>query len=152
LGLEVSWVPTVRKTHDINQQWCKLNAICIEKYTDQTYSHTSCKTEANLILGILFKLSDKTIHRSPPLFYKHCSTKYKEDGLETKIKDLCTSDKNASSDSPPNAFLSTASLYGFSIQGLKLKIIQYQITLPRVQIGIQTWERHTYKKCRSWTL
>jgi len=56
------------------------------------------------------------------------------------IKDLCTSDKNASSDSPPNAFLSTASMYGFSIQGLQLKFIKYQITLPRDLIDIQTRE------------
>jgi hypothetical protein len=124
----------------------------LKRYTDQTYSHKSCKTKANLILRILFKLSHKTIHRSPPLFYKHCSTNHKEKGLETKIKDLCTSDKNASSDSPPNAFLSTASLYGYSIQGLQLKVTKYQITLPRVLVDIRTRERHTYKKCRSLTL
>ena len=57
------------------------------KYT-QTRRMT-CKTEATLIPKELFKLSDQTIiHRSPPLFYKHFSTKYKEEGLETKIKRL----------------------------------------------------------------
>jgi len=97
----------------------------------------TCKTEATLIPKELFKLSDQTIiHRSPPLFYKHFSTKYKEEGLETKIKDLFTSDKNASSDSPPYEFLFTASSYGYSIQGLHLKIIKYQITLPKVLIDI----------------
>ena len=115
-----------------------------KRYRDQTYSDTSCKTEATMILKKLFKLIDKTIHRIlPPLFYKQSSTKYKEDERETNIKDLCTSDKNASSDSPPTPFLFTASLYGFSIQGLQLTIIKYQITLPRVLIDNQSQERHT---------
>ena len=53
----------------------------------------------------------------------------KMQGTQIKIKDLLTSDKNASSDSPPNAFFSAASSYGIPIQGLQFKTIKYHITL-----------------------
>ena len=34
-------------------------------------------------------------------------------------EDIQTSDKNASNDSPPNAFFSAASSYGFPVHGLQ---------------------------------
>ena len=66
-------------------------------------------------------------------------------GREIKIKDLHTSDKNASSDSPPKAFFSAASSYGIPVQGLQFKTIKYQITLARFLMDIQTREMHKQK-------
>ena len=42
-------------------------------------------------------------------------------GNRDKMEDLYTSDKNASSDSPPIAFSSAASSYGVPFQGLQYK-------------------------------